>query len=477
MFDAHGVAVLDGMWEFYPGDHNRGALDDLTPEQITVPGLWEAQGHLELDGVAWYRRFVDIDDSDFDPHGYWTLRFAAVMDMADVYLNGELIASHEHPFTPFEIPVTGALHLGRNVLDVRVTDPALDDPIHIRSAHGKQGWANHVFPSRPSLYMTYGGIWQTVTLRRHGPVVTRDVFINSDPDDLVIDVEVINLADHEVDVEVGIRTVGWVHEESVPLAPQEARSVTAHFGATPAERWTPASPDLHHVLIDVRVGDALSDRRRLRFGLRTIRLEGTRLYINDEPYRMKSVLVQGFRAEQLYAEGTREQIVEEVQAAKAMGFNTLRLHIKAFDPVYLDVCDELGMFVHSDLPVAEPIAHEELGDGSDVSRRAVEAIQEQVRRDRNHPSIILWSSMNELALDREGARGWDVYEQFARTLYAATVAVDPTTTSMGSPGGAVVSRLSVVLRRPIAASHRERAPDQRPVAVDEAEHPHQRRLV
>jgi hypothetical protein len=50
----------------------------------------------------------------------------------------------------------------------------------------------------------------------------------------------------------------------------------------------------------------------------------------------------------------------EVAAAKAVGLNTLRLHIKAFDPAYLEVCDELGMLLRCDVPVAEPIAHEEL---------------------------------------------------------------------------------------------------------------------
>jgi hypothetical protein len=420
--DVHGQASLDGTWQFYPGDRDRSELDDAAPVDITVPGLWEAQNFLDLDGAAWYRLRFAVDDTA----GFWILRFAAVMDMAEVYLNGHLLGRHGHPFTPFELEATDAIRAGENVLDVRVFDPSVDDPEHIRSAHGKQGWANHVFPSRPSLYMTYGGIWQSVQLRRHHAAVTRDVFINSDPDDLVVTVQVTNLDAEPVIARVGMRVLGLVHEEDIALAPDQPRTITWRIGATQAPRWRPDSPVLHHLLVDARVGDALSDRRLIRFGLRTVRVDGSQLLINDEPYRMKSVLVQGFRAEELYAEGDRDRILEEVRAAREMGFNTLRLHIKAFDPTYLDVCDELGMLLHCDLPVAEPIAHDELGDGTELSRRAVEAVTEQVRRDRNHPSVVLWSAMNELGLDREGARQTDAYEQFARTLYAAVTAADPT---------------------------------------------------
>jgi hypothetical protein len=141
---------------------------------------------------------------------------------------------------------------------------------------------------------------------------------------------------------------------------------------------------------------------------------------------MKSVLVQGFGANQLYAEDDPATIRAEVSAAKAMGFNTLRLHIKAFHPAYLDVCDELGMLLHCDIPVAEPIAHEEMGGDTVLTQRCVAAAREQVRRDRNHPSIVLWSAMNEICDGRREARKWPQYESFARTLYRAVRKEDPT---------------------------------------------------
>ena len=128
---------------------------------------------------------------------------------------------------------------------MRVTDPSLDDPEHIRLPHGKQGWANHVFPSRPSLYMTYGGIWQPVTLRRHGPVVVADVFVNGDPDDLVVTVEVQNRSATRRRVRVGVHAVGAAATTDLQSSRRGDGAVEAPLGPPPPARWSPAPPALH----------------------------------------------------------------------------------------------------------------------------------------------------------------------------------------------------------------------------------------
>ncbi len=421
-FDSRRQASLDGVWDFFPGDHALEQLDTLEAVPIRVPGLWEAQGWLDLDGPAWYRRRFSLDEVS----GYWTLRFDAVMDLATVYLNGVALGGHDQPFTPFELDPTPVLRAGENTLAVRVMDPPLGDPDHTRMAHGKQGWANHVFPSRPSLYMTYGGIWQGVHLRRHGAVVIRDVFVNGDPDELVVTAGIQNRSDSSQSVRLGVRALGQVVERATVVPAGGLAQLDVPMGRTTAARWSPDRPQLHEAVVDLDVAGHPSDLREARFGLRTVRMEGKRILLNGEPYRMKSALVQGFGPEGLYAEGTRAQIVDEVAKAKAMGFNTLRLHIKAFEPAYLDVCDEMGMLLHCDIPVAEPIDHPEMGGDTLLTRRCLAAAREQVRRDRNHPSIILWSAMNEICDGEWAARQWPGYERFARDLYDTVTREDGT---------------------------------------------------
>ena len=420
--DAAGAFVLDGTWDFFPGNGELATLEGRQPQPIRVPGLWEAQGFLDLDGVAWYRRRFILDEVA----GHWTLRFGAVMDLAEVYLNGRLLGRHDLPFTPFELDPAGALRAGANELAAKVTDPPVDAPSHRRLPHGKQGWANHVFPSPPSLYLTYGGIWQPVTLRRHGPVAVRDVLCSSDPDDLTLRVRLENVTGDPLAVRLGAATVGLADEVEVEVGAHADREVTVRLGPTGAARWRPDQPALHEAAVEAVVAGAASDGRTVRYGLRTVRVDGDRLRLDGEPYRMRSALVQGFRADTLYAEGGPAAIREEVAAAKALGLNTLRLHIKAFDPAYLDACDELGMLLHCDLPVAEPIAHEELDGDGELADRCARAADAQVRRDANHPSVILWSAMNELGLESIDVRGRPGYEGFARRVAGAVRAADPT---------------------------------------------------
>lgn len=413
---------LDGTWDLFPGDHALDALGGLEPRPIAVPGLWEAQGFLDLDGVAWYRRRFAVDD----PGGHWTLRFGAVMDLAEVHLNGRLLGGNDLPFTPFELDPTDALAAGANELAVRVTDPPVGAPQHRRLPHGKQGWANHVFPSPPSLYMTYGGIWQPVTLRRHGPVALRGVRCSSDPGDLTVAARVENVGGGPVAVRLAAASVGLAAAVELDLGPGAVEEVTIRLGETGAPRWRPDAPVLHAMEVEAGVDGARSDALTVRYGLRRVEVDGDRLLLDGQPYRMRSALVQGFRADTLYAEGSPEAIRQEVAAAKAAGLNTLRLHIKAFDPAYLDACDELGMLVHCDVPVAEPIAHDELDGTGELADRCARAADAQVRRDANHPSVILWSAMNELGLDHLPARAGPGYEGFARRVAGAVRDADPT---------------------------------------------------
>lgn len=399
-----------------------------------VPGLWEADGHVDLDGTARYRATFEVDD----PDRYWTLRFGAVMDRARVELNGVELGTNHLPYTPFEFDISGNV-VHTNILTVDVTDPPAGTAEHLSSAHGKQGWANHEFPSPPSLYLAYGGIWQPVTVRSHGEVVIRDVRCNLDPHDTVVTIEFDRLgtapsvpgaanppSQQEVLVEVIVDFGGHVRSATRRMGHGRCEVVGIGFGATGLGQWSPECPTLHACAVSVSIGGVASDKTVIAVGLRTVAIERGQLVVNGVPTPMRSALVQGFHAEALYAEGSEADIEHEIGMAQDLGFNMLRLHLRPFDPRYLAACDRMGMLLHCDASIAEPIQHDQIDDVGPVARRCAAALAAQVRRDRSHPSIVLWSVMNEIGIDRPTLRGTDRYKRFVRHMVDTLLSHDAT---------------------------------------------------
>lgn len=395
---------------------------------IVVPSLWEAAGHVDKDGTHRYTTSFDLDDVS----GHWTLRFDAVMDEARVELNGVHVGSSTLPYTPFELDVTGVV-AATNTLNVEVTDPPAGSPGHLGSAHGKQGWANDDFPSPPSMYLAYGGIWQPVTLRHHDWVTIRDLACNLDPNALTVDVVVEALArpdvDESPDVVSAIVVVHIGDERRTAVLDLASHGGTYEtqldFGAVNLPRWSPETPRLHTCTADLTIDGQQLDRATIDVGLRTVALDDGVLSINGVRTPMRSVLVQGFHASALYAEGTNDEIEHEIRSAKALGFNMLRLHLRPFDPRYLDACDRLGMLLHCDMSIAEPIEHDHLDDVGPVARRCADAVRAHITRDRSHPSIVLWSTMNEIGNDRLDLRPTDRYERFVRYIVDIVRRLDP----------------------------------------------------
>lgn len=407
---------LNGTWSFTPFGEPTGA--------IAVPALWESQGHLNLDGEVLYRREIQLE-----PHqitGYATLRFEAVMDTAEIRVNGHFCGKSQNPFTPIEIDCGSVLESGINVIEVIVVDHPRNSMEHIRSAHGKQGWANQEFPSPPSVYMTLGGIYRDVTLHVHESTVVRNLASNSDPKNLEITIEIENLEQAAKEVEIELFIFDTKIKKSQLLAPNQVSWVTFNVASSTQKKWSPESPNLHTLEVRVISDGVQKDQAHLSFGLRSIVEKDGKILLNDEEIFIRAALVQGFYPDTIYAEPKDDLIKDEILKAKSLGLNTLRLHIKAFDTRYLDACDELGMLLHCDIPIAEPIAHHELGADSEVAKNCAASVTAQVRRDYSHPSIFLWSVMNELGLEKIEIRKQAGYKAFAIAMYETLFKLDQT---------------------------------------------------
>lgn len=407
---------LNQKWSFTP----KGGRTEL----IDVPALWETQGHLNLDGEVVYSLEFELNVSHVT--GYSTLRFEAVMDTAEVSVNGKNYGRHENPFTPFEIGCGDQLKEGKNTIEVKVVDHPRASNEHIRSAHGKQGWANQEFPSPPSVYMTLGGIYRDVTLHVHDSVVVRNLSSDSNPENLKVGIEVENLGTEQKHLDLEIEIFGSTILKSVTVPPKSISTFDVSLKSNKQAKWSPESPILHLLVARLKSDGDIKDEAQLKIGLRSLKEQKGKIFINGSEIFIRAALVQGFYPNTIYAEPSDQEIRDEILKAKELGLNTLRLHIKAFDTRYLDACDELGMLLHCDIPIAEPILNDELSDLGVLADNCASAVVAQVRRDFSHPSIFIWSAMNELGLEKIEIRKQSGYKSFAIRMFETLKKIDDT---------------------------------------------------
>jgi hypothetical protein len=395
------IRSLSGEWAFEADPRAEFTVETLAlTRAIPVPLPWQAAfPDLErYGGYAWYRRTFDLDDSWLA--GEVLLTFGAVDYACDVYVNGQHAGGHEGGYTPFTLPVRRWLRAGDNELTVRVYDPIQlgiglqrypEFPLEAPSAeppgpqsvpHGKQEW-----------YINVGGLWQDVTLRAVPATWIDGVRVTTALDGTA-QIEV-SLAGERSPVEVSV-TALW---DGATVAAASASvtgsgSFTLHIDEP--RWWSPDDPHLY--TLHVRAG---ADTRELRFGIRTIETRDGYLLLNGEPLYLLAALDQDFYRETIYTPPSDDFLRDQFRKAKELGLNCLRCHIKVPDPRYLDLADEIGLLVWQEIPSWRTFYPKgEYHDQQDhldehIRARVETTLRDMIARDFNHPSIIIWTMVNE----------------------------------------------------------------------------------
>ncbi|MFF2505770.1 discoidin domain-containing protein [Streptomyces sp. NPDC058067] len=358
-------------------------------------------------GIGWYRRYFRLDPQDKGRR--LTVVFDGVQTDCVVYLNGEKVAEHQGGYTGFVVDITGKVHFdGDNVIAVRVS--SLDDPL---TPPGK--------PRNQLGFLTFGGIYRGVTLR-----VTDPVHI-SDPlqEDLVAGGGVFvsypkasrlrataQVSTHVVNetadaARISLATTLYDARGTVVARATDRATVSGNKGHALAQTlsvarphlWHPDSPYLYRLVSQVYVDDRLVDTVTTRTGIRRIDFKADGFHLNDE-----RLYLRGANCHQNYAyigdAAPASLKYREALRLKLGGFNAVRAAHYPHDPAFVDACDELGLLVVA----CEPGWQNWNGDQTFVSR-TYRDIATMIRRDRNHPSVILWeTSLNETAYPKWWAK-------------------------------------------------------------------------
>jgi beta-galactosidase/beta-glucuronidase len=436
---------LDGTWQFAHDDGAEGltarwfepettspfarTIEVPFPPESPASGIGATGRH----PVVWYRRTVSHASlvPAAAPDGSRALvHFGAVDFRAQVWCDGQLVASHVGGQTPFTADVTDALvGTGDHVLVVR----AEDDPGALDQPRGKQDWRDE---PHGIWYQRTTGIWQTVWTesvpRQHvadlawrsdvaGGIVHAEITLASSPP-RPLRLELSLALDGEPLADVVCPVDGATTEVAVVVPALRHGQDRARL------LWSPENPtlvDASLVLRDRETGE-LVDTVDSYLGLRTVGTGGGAFRLNDQPHETRSVLDQGYRPQTHLASRGSDELRAEVEIVKAMGFNAVRVHQKAEDPRFLYWADRLGLMVWGETAAAY-----------EFSPTAVTLLTTEwldlVRRDRSHPSVVLWVPINE-SWGVQDIASSAAQQQFARGLASLTRALDPTRPVVSNEG-------------------------------------------
>lgn len=390
------VYDFNANWRFLPQDKEGAESEDCADdawEPVVLPHTPEllpenANGSYWKRGRVWYRKRFRPDPELKDRR--LILHFEGVMQKCTVWFNGRIAARHKGGYLPFQVDISQETRFdGDNVIAV-CADNSDDGSFP---------------PGRPERFLDFcyfGGIYRNVYLIASGFIYIADQFIRSenvsgDRAELLVQTAIRNETAEEQNVHLHtvIRSAEGKKLQgtgglSCMIPAGEERCFPAKITLKKPVLWSPDSPVLH--LSDSRLmqNERILDAQRIKFGIRSIRLDGNTLFINGkkEPY-----LYGTNRHQDMAYVGVAVPSTEQFRDAKRLreaGMKIFRSHYPQ-SPAFLDGCDECGILAVNSTP-----GWWYYSDGDGFPEEWMRNVKEMVRINRNRPSCFLWEiALNE----------------------------------------------------------------------------------
>lgn len=392
-------------------------------QKITVPFCPESK----LSGVEykdfinhmWYHRTISIPQD-------WAnkqilLNFGAVYYKSEIYIDGVFAARHFGGTSSFQVDITPYVKAGQthNLVVYVESD--------VRSTHQPSGKQNLQFASYACNYTRTTGIWQTVWMEAVHPEGLQSVQMIPDIDQQQLIIRPRFYKELGGKLEVTLKDNGKVVSKETVAANSLS---TIILPVKKMKTWSPENPFLYDVELRVidKAGNVV-DEVKSYAGMRKVHIEGKKIYLNNQPYYQRLVLDQGFYPDGIWTAPSDEALKKDIQLSMEAGFNGARLHQKVFEERFYYWADKLGYLTWGE-------ASSWGMDCNDIetARNFITEWTEIVERDRNHPSILIWTPTNE--------EFWPDRVQYPRLmqdLYKLTKAIDPTRPFHGTSGGSHIA--------------------------------------
>jgi len=425
---------FDQEWRFHLGDIPEGRWrepDDSTWRLVDLPHDWSielerdpanpsgsAGGYFPM-GLGWYRKTFAAPEA-------WRgnkvrVEFEGVYMSAEAWLNGHFLGRHPYGYTSFWYDLTPYLDVGAtNVLKVMV-----DNACQVNSRwYSGSGIYRHVWlmVAEPVHVGQWGISVTTPEVSPEEAIVRVRTTVENEPAP-----SLPSGAEGTYEVIIRSRVVApdgtmvGTSEARAAIAPGGRHEYSQDVQVANPQLWSPDTPHLYHVETEVLVEDGIVDTATTAFGIRSLHFDAQAGFLlNGQPLKLKGGCVH--HDDGVLGAASYDRAEErKVELLKASGFNAVRCAHNPPAPAFLGACDRLGMLVIDEAfdcwrdgknPYDYHVSFDDWWDRD---------LDSMLYRDRNHPSVILWSIGNELV-----ERGQPEGARLARLLAEHVRAVDPT---------------------------------------------------
>jgi beta-galactosidase len=451
---ARTVVDFDDDWRFSRGDFATAMMptfNDTAWQRVELPHDWSSDGPFSAEygsgngyapgGMGWYRKHFEVSASDANQ--VIAVEFDGIYDHAEVWLNGHQVGGRPYGYSSFECLLTPLVRFGAtNVLAVRVD--------HSRFADSR--------------WYTGSGIYRHVRLRltdklriAHWGTFVTTPEVAPDSATVLVETTIENSTGQGLPFSLRAEVLGPDGRPvadatlSGTLADGTNQMVVQQVKIPGPQLWSPGSPTLYTLRSVLSRANGVADETATSFGIRTLRFDPDKgFFLNGTSLKLKGVCIH-HDAGSLGAAVPDKVLERRLRRLKELGANAIRTSHNPPAPELLDLCDRLGLMVMDEaFDEFTPAKNKWVtGWNSGLPSRfgyaelfkewSVTDISDMVRRDRNHPCIIMWSIGNEIdyrndpfshpSLGNEYRPAYPPAEDLlkcARPLVAAVKKLDPT---------------------------------------------------
>lgn len=395
--------------------------DDSEWREVTLPHDWAIEGPFDVKynaragglpfhGTGWYRKEFTLPKGARDK--VIRLEFEGAMYNAHVYINGKFVGNRPYGYIGFEYDISQYLNFGEgtNVVAVRLSPEDLSSRWYPGAGIYRSVWLK----MDEKIHVDHWGTY--ITTPTVGPkkavVQNETVIINRFSEDKTIVVKQEYFAPSGNKVAEG-------EEELLVKAGTEQTSALFVTIENPAI-WGLENPHLYTQETSLWSEGKEMDRYSTKFGIREIAFDKDGFYLNGEKLRFQGVCLHHDNGP-LGAAVNRRAIQRKLQIMKDMGVNAVRTSHNPPSRELLELCDEMGILVQDEAFDVWKLAKVPNGYNKFFEEWSEIDLADMIRRDRNHPSVVMWSIGNEILEQGKKEIGW----KLAKQLHEVCVQMDP----------------------------------------------------